>query len=477
LVIDGVHSTYMLMENQNHHFFATARIPVCLSDNSLTIALQEKDLTVTCELYESVGTILLLNMTTNCSIPSNTMSYPNSYMIKFTATNPNDNTMTTIRWSYIEIKTSRLSWFINGGDRDITVDRDNSFVVNAEPKSNNLIYRWGCYEQLSGSFCLSPNSTTYLNFRNSPSMTIPSGSLFPNRGYRISCTVIDPDSGKTAKSSTFIAAKSGEILDVTINSRHNKNGYIDYTYPSLFVCETMLSGAKIAINNATYTWAISDSLGNTVALPVNSTVLNSLRLPAETLVSQTKKYLIGCTVSYSSKTGTASIRYSTEFETLYSFVVEPVSGVGLVTEFVMAVVSQSYTFEINNFIFGYIKEGKKYLLTRSSPDPLYTVFLPQGETLNALTVFAEVHNQEGKVYYLQRTITVTAPTLLASAFNTLVNSTNAMSIEDSINIRLQYKYLNASISPIYKLQAANLMLDGLLKDGKAFIISSLSLYF
>jgi hypothetical protein len=55
LVIDGVHSTYMLMENQNHHFFATARIPVCLSDNSLTIALQEKDLTVTCELYESVG--------------------------------------------------------------------------------------------------------------------------------------------------------------------------------------------------------------------------------------------------------------------------------------------------------------------------------------------------------------------------------------------------------------------------------------
>jgi hypothetical protein len=97
------------MENQNHHFFATARIPACLSDNSLTIALQEKDLTVTCELYQSVGTILLLNMTTNCSIPSNTMSYPNSYMIKFTATNPNDSTMTAIRWSDIEIKSSRLS--------------------------------------------------------------------------------------------------------------------------------------------------------------------------------------------------------------------------------------------------------------------------------------------------------------------------------------------------------------------------------
>lgn len=397
------------------------------------------------------------------------MSYPKSYKIKFTAKNPSDNTMTTTKWSDIQIKTSSLSLFIDGGDRDITIDRENSFIANAEPKSSNLIYKWGCYEQTTGAFCLSPNSTTYINFLNSPIMVLPLGSLFPNRGYRISCTVTDPESGKTAKASTFIHAKSGEILDVTIQSRHSKNGYIDYTLPSLFICETKLGGSKIAINNATYLWTISNSLGVSLTLPVNSTVMNSLKLPAETLKPQ-NKYSIGCTVSYSSKTGTSSITYSTEFDTLYSFVVEPISGVGLITEFVMAVVSQSYTYEINNFIFGYIKAGKRYHLTRSSPDPLYSVYLPQGETSDALTVFVEVYNQEGKVYYLERTVTVTAPTLLASAFNTLVNTTNAKSIEDSINIRLKYEYLNASLSTTYKLKAANLMLDGLLKDGKTNII-------
>jgi hypothetical protein len=92
------------------------------------------------------------------------MSYPKSYKIKFTAKNPSDSTMTTTKWSDIQIKTSSLSLFIDGGDRDITIDKENSFIANAEPKSSNLIYKWGCYEQTTGAFCLSPNSTTYLNF-------------------------------------------------------------------------------------------------------------------------------------------------------------------------------------------------------------------------------------------------------------------------------------------------------------------------
>lgn len=65
LIIDGFHSTYMLMENQVHNFYVSARIPVCTTDNAQTIASVEKNLTVSCVLYESDGTTLLLNMTTN----------------------------------------------------------------------------------------------------------------------------------------------------------------------------------------------------------------------------------------------------------------------------------------------------------------------------------------------------------------------------------------------------------------------------
>ena len=82
-------------------------------------------------------------MTANCTIPSGTMSYLNSYKIKFTATIPSNSNMTAIKWADIDTKPSEISLFIDGGDRAITVERENVFIANAEPKSNDLIYHWG----------------------------------------------------------------------------------------------------------------------------------------------------------------------------------------------------------------------------------------------------------------------------------------------------------------------------------------------
>ena len=311
---------------------------------------------------------------------------------------------------------------------------------------------------------MSPNSLTYLNFPSSPTITIPAGTLFPDRDYKISCQVTNSASKQSEKTSTFVEAKSGEILEIKIESRYSKNGYLDYKAPSLFICETLFNETYLPIINATYSWKVTDSFGNEMALPVESQILNSLKLPANTFAAQ-KNYIFEVVVNYLSYTGRVAIRYSTVDNTEYSLIIEPSSGIGLQTDFTMAVLSQSSSFEVNKFSFGFWKGGQKYYLTKISHDQLQNVILPQGDTSDILIVFVEVNTEQVNSYYIQKLVTVTASILLPSAFNSLVNKTNVKSVEESVFVRLQYEHIRASLALEYKKKAIDIMLNGLLKDG------------
>ena len=96
---------------------------------------------ITCALYQNDAVTLVLSLT-DCKIPANTMTFPNTYKIKFTATNPADGTQTIIQWSDIHVSEAELSVFIEGGDRSISTEINNIFIANVEPKKTTMIYRW-----------------------------------------------------------------------------------------------------------------------------------------------------------------------------------------------------------------------------------------------------------------------------------------------------------------------------------------------
>lgn len=71
------------------------------------------------------------------------MNSTSSYKIKFTASNPSDSSMTVTEWSDIAVNNPDLSVYISGGNRKITLDIDNTFEANVEPKTSSLVYKWG----------------------------------------------------------------------------------------------------------------------------------------------------------------------------------------------------------------------------------------------------------------------------------------------------------------------------------------------
>ena len=84
IILDGLFSSYSLSENVDQIFHLSTRIPICSGENAQTIKSQEQSISVSCELYQSDG-ITLVQVLTNCTIPKYTMSYPNSYQLKVTA--------------------------------------------------------------------------------------------------------------------------------------------------------------------------------------------------------------------------------------------------------------------------------------------------------------------------------------------------------------------------------------------------------
>lgn len=312
-------------------------------------------------------------------------------------------------------------------------------------------------------FCLSRNNE-YVVFPNSPTVTLFNNTLFSDKDYIITLKVEDTNSFQSSEHSIGIYAASGTLLKITIESRHDKNGYIDYTQPSLFLCNSFLNNSSISTANATYTWSITDSTGDLISVPSAIFSLNSLKLPSVTFKAD-ESYKISVTVSYPPYSGTTSTIYSTFSSSKYSFEVQPSVGTALSTEFVMACITQSFSFPITEFAFGYIKSSKRYLLTRSSPVAIHNVILPQGEAGNSLTVYCEILTMQEKKYYIERKVTVNAKNITKADFIEIVEETVGDSITESVKLKLLYEEFKDQMSVEERLKALNLVLDGLQRDG------------
>lgn len=83
-------------------------------------------------------------------IPKDTLAYPQTYKLKFTATNPANSSQVTTVWSDVSVKSSNLTVFIDGGNRAISTDANYTLIANVEPKSENLVYKWGCQNDFGG---------------------------------------------------------------------------------------------------------------------------------------------------------------------------------------------------------------------------------------------------------------------------------------------------------------------------------------
>lgn len=212
-------------------------------------------------------------------------------------------------------------------------------------------------------------------------MVIKANALFPEKDYIISLQVQDIVTKVSNSHSIDIFATTGDILEITIDSRHNKHGYIDYANDAIFVCTTTFNGSEIGVVNATYTWSISATWDD-LDMSLVTQELNSILIPAYVLEPD-ENYRIKVDVSYEGYDGTTDIFYTTDFETMYKFEVQPASGIAYNTDFVMSVALQTEEFEISQFNFGYIVNRDRYLLTRSSPVRVQTVILPRGDPLNS----------------------------------------------------------------------------------------------
>ena len=84
IVIEGLFTSYSLSENEDHMFYLSTKIPYWNGENTATILSQEQAISISCDLYQSDGTTLVQTLT-NWKILMNTMTYPNSYKLKVTA--------------------------------------------------------------------------------------------------------------------------------------------------------------------------------------------------------------------------------------------------------------------------------------------------------------------------------------------------------------------------------------------------------
>jgi len=393
------------------------------------------------------------------------MAYPNTYRLKVEATNPSDLTQSVTKWSTVATVKGNLTVFVHGGDRSASVSHSNYFFANVNPESSSLIYRWICIDEVTKTYCKSKTGK-YLVFPNLPNMTIPSGTLMKKKQYRIRLDVKDTISNYTGTHSVMVTAYSDTQMSVEIDSRHNENGYIDYTEEVLIIGVANINGTFINVANATFTWVISDSQGNQVDLASATKVQNSIKLPARTLVSD-NIYNVYLTVNYMNVTGTATIEYSTMIDSYFSFEVEPSTGVAFSTDFIITAASQNVNIDTSTYVFGYLKGSVEHYLSRGSVKSMYILKLPQGESSDQLTLFVRVFTKQKKTYYFEKTITVTATTTTATEFSELVSSTHCDSIDESIQIRMMYEHFKATM-PSERLQALELMLDGFERDSKIY---------
>jgi hypothetical protein len=256
----------------------------------------------------------------------------------------------------------------------------------------------------------------------------------------------------------------GNNMSVEIDSRHNENGYIDYTQETLLVGLASLNGIAVDPSIAKFTWTVTDSIGNSIDLSAATISQNSLKLPKRVLEVD-NIYIIDLAVTYMNITGNATISYSTMIDLHFNFEVAPTTGVAFETKFILSIGSEHIYSGLNNFIFGYVKNGIEYFLTRSSPKSLYILTLPQGEAGDQLTLFCKVITKNLEVFSFEKTVTVSATTLGVSDFIALIDETFSDTATESVQIKIMYEYFKTSMTS-HQIEAVTLMLDGLQKDGR-----------
>ena len=154
----------------------------------------------------------------------------------------------------------------------------------------------------------------------------------------------------------------GDVLEVTIVSRANRNGRLDHLKYNGFEAEVRKDGEPIDVSNATFVWHLYDSAGNTVTATFD-TAYNHFGIPANTL-SENNYYVVDVTVTHDTYSGQAMIEYSTDVQTTYRIEIEPSTGEALSTEFHIAATTQDFDKDLTMFTFGYYKDGVKVPLTR-----------------------------------------------------------------------------------------------------------------
>ena len=315
--------------------------------------------------------------------------------------------MNISKWAEISIRESKLAVFIAGGNRTISTDVNNTFTSNVNPTSLSLIYRWLCID-ISSKTYWKDSSLRYIVFPNSQIMTIPLGSLKPNKAYNITLIAEDTVNHAFGQNTITVNAFSGSQLTVQIDSRLDKNGFIDYSNPILFVAISNVNNVGVNVNAATFTWSITNSLGVPVSLGSATQIMNSLSLPAYTFYKE-EIFSVQVVVNYNNQTTNATSIFYTLSNSQITFDVQPTSGIAFTTDFIFSAETQDMDSDQTNFVFGYIKGNKKYYLTRYQPIPLYTLKLPQGESGNILQVFWKYTNNKRQTILSEiKQITVSA---------------------------------------------------------------------
>lgn len=139
-------------------------------------------------------------------------------------------------------------------------------------------------------------------------------------------------STNTHSHSVKLTTQAGPNLDVKIESRSNRNGFLDVNKRNGFKANAVMKGTPVNPKMATYTWTVHDELNQAFS---NFTSFNDFMKIGSGLLQKNKQYTVKVVANYNNgaATGHAEIKYITDVDSDYSFNIEPATGVSLVDKF------------------------------------------------------------------------------------------------------------------------------------------------
>lgn len=225
-----------------------------------------------------------------------------------------------------------------------------------------------------------------------------------------------------------------------------------------------MKGTPVNPKMATYTWTVHDELNQAFS---NFTSFNDFMKIGSGLLQKNKQYTVKVVANYNNgaATGHAEIKYITDVDSDYSFNIEPATGVSLVDKFSFSTSSQTKQSELSEFVFGYIKGGIKYPMTRRQPISFASMYLPLGEGVGTtLTCYVEVFTITGHTIMLKKSVTSSATTLSQADFESSISNMHSSSLFDSAEVREKYMQFRGSLTQAKKQEACTAMLNGLTQD-------------